>query len=233
MLVQTLIRERRSQLSTSVETARIVLGFPRGGTVAKVILLTSAVPGEGKSAVARLLATSSALSERQTALVDCDLHHSSLSKQFGGNGLGLAAVLNGDADLASVTLQDLATGLSVIPAGSAAKSPADLFASQAMADLVAQLRAKYDYVILDTSPLLPAVDALALAAIADTIVMVIEWGRTSRINVSEALRTFRFAGHSISGIVLNKVDYKRLASYGYGFGKDYLYGSSLRAVGKH
>ena len=229
-LVETLMCERRSQLSTSVETARVVLRFSGAGAVPKVILLTSAIAGEGKSAVARLLATSSALSGRRTALVDCDLHHGSLSKQFGREHLGLAEALNGETDVASVTVQDPATGLFVIPAGFAAQSPADLLSSELMPDLVAQLRQQYDYVVMDASPLLPVVDALALAALADKIVMIVEWGRTSRTSVSDALRTLRISGHSISGIVLNKVDYKRLASYGYGFGRDYTYGSRFRGV---
>jgi capsular exopolysaccharide synthesis family protein len=146
----------------------------------------------------------------------------------------VAQVLHGETDLASVTVPDPATGLFVIPAGSTSKSPADLLNSQAMQDLVAQLRQQYDYVVMDASPVLPVVDALALAATADKIVMIVEWGRTSRTSVSEALKTLRFAGHSIGGIVLNKVDYKRLASYGYGFGRDYTYGSRFRpAIGKY
>jgi polysaccharide biosynthesis transport protein len=234
-LVKALMREQRSQLSTSVETARMVLRFSQVGTAPKVVVLTSAIPGEGKSVVARLLATSSAMAGLRTALVDCDLHHGSLSKRFGRNRSGLGAVLNGESDLASVIVQDPTTGLFIIPAGFASKSPADLLSSEAMHDLVAQLRLQYDYVVMDAPPLLPVVDALALAAIADKIVMIIEWGRTSRTNVSEALKTLRFARRSIAGIVLNKVDYKRLASYGYGFGRDYTYGSRFRfrAIGKY
>ena len=233
LLVEALMCERRSQLSTSIETARIVLRFSNATAVPKVILLTSAIPGEGKSAVARLLATSSALSGRRTALVDCDLHHGSLSKQFGRKSSGLAQVLTGGTDIASVTVQDPATGLFVIPAGFAVKGPADLLSSQAMQELVTQLREQNDYVVMDASPLLPVVDALALAGVADKIVMIVEWGRTSRTSVSEALKTLRSAGYSIGGIVLNKVDYKRLASYGYGFGRDYTYGSRFRAIGKY
>lgn len=233
LLVEALMRERRSQLSTSVETARILLGFSNGGAVPKVLLLTSAVPGEGKSAVARLLATSSALSGRRTALVDCDLHHGSLSKQFGRKRSGLAEALTGETDIASVTVQDPATGLFVIPAGSAVEGPADLLSSQLMQDLITQLREQYDYVVMDASPLLPVVDTLALAAVADKIVMIVEWSRTSRTSVSEALKALRFARFSIAGIVLNKVDFKRLASYGYGFGRDYTYGSRFRAIGKY
>ena len=187
-LVEALMREHRSQLSTSVETARIVLSFPSAAVVPRVMLLTSAIPGEGKSAIARLLATSSALSGRRTALLDCDLHHGSLSKQFGKDHSGLAQVLQGESDVASVTKLDQATGLFVIPAGSAAKRPADLLSSQPMQDLIAQLRQQYEYVVMDTSPLLPVVDALALATVADKIVMIIEWGRTSRTSVSEALK---------------------------------------------
>jgi len=233
-LVETMMRDGNSLLSTSVETARIVLRFSNAVTAPKVILLTSAIPGEGKSAVARLLATSSALSGRRTAVVDCDLHYGSLSRQFGRKRSGLAQVLKGETDIASVTVQDPATGLFVIPAGIVAKSPADLLSSQPMMDLIAQLRLQYDYVVMDASPLLPVVDALALAALADKIVLIVEWGRTSRALVSEALKTLSVAGYSIGGIVLNKVDYKRLASYGYGFGRDYTYGSRFRqAIGKY
>lgn len=233
LLVETLMRERRSQLSTSVETARIVLRFTNAAPAPKVILLTSALPGEGKSAVARLLATSSALSGRRTALVDCDLHHGSLSRRFARERSGLAEVLKSEVDIASVTVQDPATGLSLIPAGYDARSPADLLSSELMQDLVAGLRQQYDYVVMDASPLLPVVDTLALAALADKIIMIVEWNRTSRTSVSEAIKMLGFAGYSIGGIVLNKVDYKRLASYGYGLGRDYSYGSRFRAIGKY
>ena len=232
MLVENLMRERRSQLSTAVETARIVLSFSNSGK-AKVLLLISALPGEGKSAVSRLLAVSSALSRQRTALVDCDLHHGSISRQFGAERLGLAQLLKGETDLESVTVYDQNTGLSIIPAGSAVENPADLLGSQAMRELLTQLREQYDYVVMDASPLLPVADALTLAAIADKIVMIVEWRRTPRTSVVEALKTLSFAGHSISGIVLNKVDYKRLASYGYGFARDYNYGLRFRALGKY
>jgi capsular exopolysaccharide synthesis family protein len=227
LLAKALVDHSRSPLSTSVETARIVLRFSDAGLVPKVILITSAVPGEGKSAEALLIATSSALSGRRTVLVDCDLRHGSTLKQFGGKNSGPAEVLNinGETDITAVGSQDQATGLFLIPAGSGSKSPADLLSSQAMQDLIPQLRLQYGYVVLDAPPLLPVADALPLAAV--------EWGRTSRTSVSEALKTLRFAGHSVAGIALNKVDYKRLVSYGYGFGADYTYGPRLRAIGKY
>jgi len=84
------------------------------------------------------------------------------------------------------------------------KGPVDLLTSQAMQDLVAELQLKYDYIVVDTSPLLAAANPLTLASIADKIVMIIEWGRTSRTNFSAALKTLSLIRHSISVIVLNK-----------------------------
>lgn len=90
-----------------------------------------------------------------------------------------------------------------------------------MQDLVAELRLKYDYIVVDASPLQAVADPLTLAPIADKIVMIIEWGRISCTNFSNALKTLSLIIHSISGSSSAKVDYKRLASYGYGFGEDY------------
>jgi Mrp family chromosome partitioning ATPase len=91
-----------------------------------------------------------------------------------------------------------------------------------MQDLVADLRLKYDYTLMDASPVQAVADSLTLASIKDKIVMIIEWGRTSRTNFSEALKTLSLIRHSISGIVLNKGRLqKQLASYGYGFNEDY------------
>jgi Mrp family chromosome partitioning ATPase len=113
------------------------------------------------------------------------------------------------------------------------KGSVDLLSSQAMQDLVADLQLKYDYIVVDASPLLAVANPLTLAPIADKIVMIIEWGRTSRKNFSEALKTLSLIGYSIRGIVLNRADYKRLASYGFGFSTDYTYGPHLRAIGKY
>jgi Mrp family chromosome partitioning ATPase len=102
-----------------------------------------------------------------------------------------------------------------------------------MQDLVAELPLKYDYIVVDASPVLAVADPLTLLPITDKIAMIIEWGRTSRRNFSEALKTLSLTGYPVSGIVLNKVDYKRPASYGYDFCADYTYGLRLRAIGKY
>jgi Mrp family chromosome partitioning ATPase len=101
---------------------------------------------------------------------------------------------------------------------------ADLLMSEQMRDLIAELRGDFDYVVMDTSPLLPVVDALALATVADKVLMIVEWGRTPRASISEAFKVLRPEAHRVAGIVLNKVD---LQGYGYRGGYHY------RSVGKY
>ena len=93
-----------------------------------------------------------------------------------------------------------------------------------MHDLVAELRDSYDYVVMDASPLLPVIDALALAAMVDKILVVVEWGHTPRLSVSEAFKVLRPEAHRIAGVVLNKVE---LQSYLYNARYHY------RALGKY
>jgi len=96
-----------------------------------------------------------------------------------------------------------------------------------MRDLIAQLRGKFDYIVMDAPPLLPVVDALALATVADKVLMIVEWGQTPRASISEALKVLRPEAQRVAGIVLNKVDLNQLQGYGYRGGYHY------RSVGKY
>ena len=215
-LVHTIVDAPRSQFSEAVRTMRIGLRLSNLDRVPKVILITSSIPGEGKSAAAMLLAASSAISGQRTLLMDCDLRRQSISEAFGKKQRGLADILTGTAEVADVTIKDPATDTYVIPAGSTIRNPADLLTSQRMRDVIAQLRDHYDYIVMDASPLLPVVDAVALATLADKILMIVEWIRTPRVSVAEAFKVLRPEAHRVAGIVLNKVDFKRLHTYSGG-----------------
>src|SRR5208282_11127 len=214
-LVQTIVDAPLSQFSEAVRATRIGLELSHADQVPKVILITSSLPGEGKSAAAMLLAASSAASGRTTILVDCDLRHQSISSLLGKKQQGLAELLLGEAQLVDVIDIDPVTDICVISAGSTVPNPADLLMSQRMRDLITQLRNVYDYVVVDGSPLLPVIDALALAAMVDKILIIVEWGRTPRVTVSEALKVLKPEAHRIAGVILNKVDLKE-QSYRYG-----------------
>jgi polysaccharide biosynthesis transport protein len=213
-LLQAMVDEPLSQFSEAVHTMRIGLEISNANP--KVILITSALPAEGKSTAAMLLAASSASSGKRTVLLDCDLRQQSTSKALRNQHQpGLSELLRGAAELMDVITKDPATKTYMIPAGSMVPYSADLLMSQRMRDLIAELRDEFDYIVMDASPLLPVVDALALATVADKVLLIVEWGHTPRAAISEAFKVLRPEVHRVAGIVLNKVDLKELQGYGY------------------
>jgi polysaccharide biosynthesis transport protein len=224
--LRRMIDQPLSQFSAAVHAMRISLDL--SSATPKVVLITSALPAEGKSTVAMLLAASSASSGKKTVLLDCDLRQQTTSEAFRTNcRLGLSELLRGTAELMDVITEDPATKTYVIPAGCMVPNAADLLMSQRMRGLIAELRGEFDYIVMDASPLLPVVDALALATVADKVLVIVEWGHTSRAAISEAFKVLRPEAHRVAGVVLNKVDVKQLQAYGYRSGYHY------RSVGKY
>ena len=202
-----------SRLSEAVHAMRISLELSSANP--KVVLVTSALPDEGKSTATMLLAASSAGSGKRTILVDCDLRRRSTSKALGNKGQpGLSELLHGTVELTDVITQDSRTGNYLLPAGSMAPNAADLLMSKGMVDLIAMLRGEFDYIVMDAPPLLPVVDALALATVADKILLVVAWCQTPRASIDEAFRVLEPEVNRVAGIVLNKVDFNQLPRYG-------------------
>jgi succinoglycan biosynthesis transport protein ExoP len=214
-LVRTVVDTPLSQFSEAVRAVRIHLQRSNLDRAQKVLLITSSLPGEGKSTVAKLLAASGAMAGQKTVLIDCDLHHRRLSKAIAKERPGLVEVLNGKAQIEDVTIEDPTTETFMIPAGSNVGNPADLLISSRMHEVIGQLRENYDLVVLDTSPLLAVVDGLALATMVDKILVIVEWSRTPRASVSEAFKALRPEAHRVAGVVLNRVDLRQMRGYGY------------------
>jgi polysaccharide biosynthesis transport protein len=207
------VNEPLSHLSEAVRSMRVSLELSRGSS--KVILITSALPGEGKSTTAMLLAASSASSGKKIILLDCDLRLRSTSEILRRKHQpGLSEFLCGTAKLEDVITQDPTTKINLIPAGSTKANAADLLMSQGMSDLIAVLRSSFDYVIIDSPPVLPVIDALALAIGVDKILVVVEWRRTPRATIQEAFRVLGPEASRVAGVVLNKVDFDQLPGYG-------------------
>jgi capsular exopolysaccharide synthesis family protein len=189
----------------------------------KVLLVTSALPGEGKSATSVLVAASYALLGRKTVLVDCDIRRRSVSLQFADAKRGWNEVTTASLDLNAIKIKEVVSGLCVIPAVRSVDPAGDLL-GDSVRNLLAQLRAEYDLIVIDVGPILGTIDAVALGALADEIVLVVEWGSTRTGNIIDAVKMMRMAGHEIGSVILNKVDYAKLriydgatyASYGYG-----------------
>jgi polysaccharide biosynthesis transport protein len=183
----------------------------------KTILLTSCVPGEGKSSDALCLARSAAGAGQKVVLIDCDLRRSTVHKMLGVQPrVGVSDVLMGNAPLEQALIKDADSNLVALPNVNRPGNPPDLLSSSAMENLIAQLTKAFDLVIIDSPPVLAVSDALMLARFADRTVFVIRWARTPRAAVVTALKQLRSAGANLGGVVLSRVNIRQHARYGYG-----------------
>jgi len=182
----------------------------------KVILLTSAMPNEGKTSTAVALGRLQAQVGQKVVIVDCDVRRPSIHSVLNLTpGPGLVQCLLGEAAVEDVLCQDPATGLFVLQAGGTPPNPPDLFDSIPMQKLLTTLARKFDLVLLDSAPLLAVSDTLFLARLADKTVMIVRWVRTRRETAKLALSKLFDANSDVAGVVLTMVDVKGHAQYGF------------------
>jgi succinoglycan biosynthesis transport protein ExoP len=209
-----------SPLSRFAESIRAVkVGMDLGNVARpnnKVIGITSSLPNEGKSMISASLAQLCTAGGARVILIDCDLRQPSLSQKLAPNATrGLIDVLTGSSDVENVIWTDPLTRLSFLPvvAKSRLSHSGEILASDAMKQLFERLRARYDYVIVDLSPLAPVVDVRSTTRLVDTYLFVIEWGKTRIGVVEHALSAANEVYENLLGVVLNKVDIKLLSRY--------------------
>lgn len=206
-----------SAFAEAFRNLRASILFSKVDEPVRVVAVTSALPGEGKTMSALCLGKSMGLSGVNVIVVDCDLRRRSVSKLMGARvEAGLVEVLQGATNLDDALIRDEATGAWFLPLAKTLYTPKDLFGSAAMDRLLAQLRERFDFVILDTAPLLPVSDTRILAPKADVVVFLAQWRKTPRKAIEAALGLLTSAGADIAGIALTLVDVRELAKYGYG-----------------
>jgi polysaccharide biosynthesis transport protein len=189
----------------------------------KVIGFISSLPHEGKSTIAASLALLMAQATARVILVDCDLRNPSLSRRLAPNAdHGILEVTAGRTTLKNALWTDQSTNLTFLPA--VTNNPricsSDILSADAIGKLFENLRSKYDYVLVDLTPLMPIVDTRATTAFVDCYVCVIEWGRTTSDAVKHAFRDAHNISENVLGIVLNKADINQLRRY-YPTGENY------------
>jgi len=209
-----LVDSSQTRAMEPYRTLRYNLGFVTPGKGGRVVLVTSASPLEGKTTTAVNLALAAASSGRRVILSDSDLRRPTIHRLLNLDGAkGISDVLVGEAELLEVLqpLQD--SHLRVLSAGRRAPNPADLLDSEEMRELVEGLRQEADLVILDSPPLLSVADGLVLATLSDAVLMVCVPGASHRRALQRSRLLLAHVGHSISGVVLNKIEHR--AGYGY------------------
>ncbi|MFI6788158.1 polysaccharide biosynthesis tyrosine autokinase [Nonomuraea sp. NPDC050383] len=211
-------RSFRAEAFRSLRTNLQFIGVDRQP---KSLVVTSCLPAEGKSSTSSNLAITLAQAGWRVLLVDGDLRRPRLPDYFGiEGGVGLTDVLIGKVRLESVIQTWGDPRLFVLPCGQIPPNPSELLGSQGMRQLLAELTAHYDIVIIDAPPLLPVTDAATLSALCDGTILVARYGRTRQEHVVRAVELLTSINARLVGTVLNFVPPKasRYDGYGYGYG---------------
>ena len=190
---------------------------------AKVIALTSAVPKEGKSTSAMCLARTLAMTGSSVVLVDCDLRLRGASKYAGPVDKGLVEVVEGGLALNDALVLDKASGAWILPVAPRQAPLNDLFNRPQTEHVLAQLRERFDYVLLDAPPVLGVADARFLAAMADRVIFIAQWNKTPVRAARAAVEVLQEGGANVVGAALSQVDVKKQALYGYSDSSDYFH----------
>jgi polysaccharide biosynthesis transport protein len=210
-----LVEKPTSAYAEAIRGVQTALYFSNVDQPPQVVLVTSSVPAEGKTTLALSLATLLAQSGCRTVAVDLDLRHPSLGRPAREDGGGdLVDYLRGERGLDDILhgVNQLPT-LHIVPGRRFAGSPTDLLASQRMAAFMAELRARYDYVVLDSPPLLGMSDSRFAARLADAVVFVVRWSKTGEEIARKALDILRESDAPIAGVVMTQVDVRRHRKY--------------------
>ena len=207
-----------STFTEAIRSLRMGIKFADIDRSQKVILITSALPGEGKSTVSSNLALQAAASGERVLLIDLDLRHPVLSSLLAPEAtVGSVELLLGEADLKQVIVKDPRSGLHFIPSPRQTHltHTAELLGSQRLKDLLDHLSDYYDLVVVDTSPLLPVTDGRALLQAVDSLVLVVRWEKTAKDAVGSALKQSLGSHEKLVGVVLNDVVASKARYYDY------------------
>jgi succinoglycan biosynthesis transport protein ExoP len=193
---------------------RTNLEFIDVGSPVQILVVTSSVAEEGKTTTAINLAAALVAANRTVLIVEADLRRPTLDDHFKVRGaIGLTDVIVGRGELDAAMQPVGVNGLMLLPSGKLPPNPSELLGSEAMVQLLERLRDRFDVVIVNTPPLLPVTDAAVLSAHADGVLVVVRAGKTTRQQLSLAMRALDAVGARVLGTVLNMAPTDRGSSY--------------------
>jgi len=207
-----------SAIAEGFRKVRTNLQFLAVDNPPRVIVVTSAMGSEGKSTTAINIALALAEADHNVVLVDGDLRRPRLDKYLDLVGtVGFSTVLAGAAPLPEVIQKTRFTGLSVLTSGPIPPNPSELLGSHSAKKVIEELRAHFDYVLIDSSPLLAVTDAAILSTNADGVLMIARFGHTKRDHLEHAVGSLRSVGASLLGTVLTMTPTRGGSSYSYSY----------------
>jgi exopolysaccharide transport family protein len=201
-----------SRYAEAIRAMRVGVQMSDVDNPAKVVLLTSSIPSEGKTTSAISLAYSAVKAGQKVALIDCDMRHPSVTKHFRLDSQpGVVDFLTGAATTEKVFFY--IDGVAVLPAGAKSQNPPDLLGSERMRQFIENMRKAFDYVVIDSPPVGPVIDARVLGSLVDKVIYVVKWGSTPREIVAQHIESFS-EPRKLAGVLLTLVDEAQTPRYG-------------------
>lgn len=194
-----------SLISEQFRTLRTNVQFATGG-MRSIILVTSPGSGEGKSTTVANLAVSMAQQNEKVLLIDANLREPAIHLVFKiANASGLTEVLEGKANLEEAVHQTEIGKLALLTSGQIASNPAELLGSQEMQELLQKSLQEYDFILIDSPPVLEVTDTKLLANKSDGVILVLGQGQTELVKAAEAKKALQFAKANLFGVILNEI----------------------------
>jgi tyrosine-protein kinase Etk/Wzc len=214
---------------------RTMLGLYSRSFSKKKILVTSSIPGEGKSFVSSHLAYSLAQSGRRVVLLDIDLRKGDISKQFGlDNHKGIVDYLFNKINWAEIiNASNIIKNLSIIPSGTLIGDYSELLLNHRLESLFIELEREFDYIIIDTSPIFLVSDANLLSEFCDITLLVVRHDHTPKSLIKNLEHSSKVKSLKKTFIVFNGLKNRGIMKKGYGFGYGYEYGYEYHSVSKY
>ncbi|WP_027308873.1 CpsD/CapB family tyrosine-protein kinase [Caloramator sp. ALD01] len=211
----------KSPISESYRTLRTNIQFSSFDKDIKTIVVTSSAPGEGKSTTVGNLALVMAQSGKKVLLIDADLRKPTVHKKFKlSNQTGLTNILIEDKNPFEV-IQKYSDNLYILTSGILPPNPAEVVASNKLKNFINEMKNHFDYILLDSPPVIAVTDAQILSSFLDGVILVVSSGEAEKELVKKAKDLLDKVNANIIGVVLNKLELKSRKGYGYYY---YYYG---------
>ena len=207
----------KSLFSEAIRTLRTNLQFSLAANKANMVMVTSSVPGEGKSFISANLSVAFSMNNLKVLLVDCDMRKGRLHKIFNiDNEKGLSNLLLDDIkNFKKYIIKTEIDKVSILPIGIIPPNPSELLNSDKFKNLLSLLKENYDLVILDTPPIGSVADSLVIAKYSDEAVIVTSYKTTPMEDLNETKKALEATGVKIAGVIVNKMKTKKSSKFYY------------------
>jgi len=215
-LLNDIASQSNSALTEAVRNLRTSIMLSSVSGPPQLIMLTSSVPAEGKTTLSLALSHSLRAMNKKVLLIEGDIRRRTLREYFKAKTAGgLISVVAGKTPLAEAVHHSEALNIDVLMGEGTKINAADFFTSDAFQDFLRETRETYDFIIIDTPPVLAVPDARIIGPMADVVLYCVHWDSTTQRQVRKGLHAFATVNVPVTGLVLSQVNQRRLKGYGY------------------